>query len=246
MIKLTLAVSRRADWSRKDWLTHYAERHGPLAAGLKLFGSHTVKYVQNYAQDLDSSHELDKYLAKADGVSELWFRDVEALKSAYADPGYMSLLRPDELSFCDLNSIVGGIGREYTIVPEPADDSDRKWVHKSRSRLLIYRKAVSGRSDESLQKLWLESADTIAGDSSFRRYATAYVQTHIQNDESPLPSSCPYGVIDEVWFQSNADAIAWWTASREAESIQKLEQRATSAEETLICLVRSHSVFESA
>jgi hypothetical protein len=158
----------------------------------------------------------------------------------------MRLLRPDELSFCDLNSIVGGIGREHRIVAEAADESDKKWVHKSRCRLLIYRKVAPGLSHESLQKFWLESAETISSNASFYRYAKAYLQTHIQNDESPLPGSCPYAVIDEVWFQSNADAIAWWTATRDVESIQRLEQRATCAAETLICLVRSHSIFEDA
>jgi hypothetical protein len=237
MIKLTLGVSRRADWSREEWLTHYTERHGPLAAGLKIFGSHTLKYVQNYAQTVDESAGLANHASWIDGVSELWFRDVEALRSAYADPGYMSLVRPDELSFCDLNSIMGGVGREYPIVKEPADDSDKKWVHKSRSRLLVYRKAAAGRPDESLQQQWLESADVISHEASFRRYATAYVQTHIQNDESPLPSSCPYGVIDELWFQSNADAIAWWKATREAKAIPELEQQVTAAAETLVLLV---------
>jgi hypothetical protein len=246
MIKLTLGVSRRADWSRQDWLTHYAERHGPLVAGLKIFGSHTLKYVQNYAQTPDESSPIASHASWIDGVSELWYRDVEALKSAYEDPGYMSLIRPDELSFCDLNSILGGVGREYPIVIEPVDDDDKTWVHKDRSRLLVYRKAAPEHSDASLQAAWLESAGTISQDSSFRRYVSAYVQTHIQNDESPLPSSCPFGVIDEFWFRSNADAIAWWQETRVAEPIRELEQRVTSAAEMLICLVRSHSVFEDA
>jgi hypothetical protein len=142
MIKLILGVARRADWSREEWLTHYTERHGPLAAGLKVFSQHTLRYVQNYALTPEIFSTIPNFARQIDGISELWFHDVAVLAAAYADPNYMALVRPDELTFCDLNAITGGIGLEYQILTETLDDTDKKWVRKSRTRLIIFRQAA--------------------------------------------------------------------------------------------------------
>jgi hypothetical protein len=241
MIKLTLGVARRADWSRQEWLTHYTERHGPLAAGLKLFGRHCLRYVQNYALTPPADFIIED---RVDGVSELWFEDVASLQAAYADPGYMNLLRPDELSFCNLNSIIGGVGREYVILAEAMDESDKKWVRKCRSRLLVYRKAAEGISNAGLQRDWLEGAEVISRQENFRHYLRGYVQTHLQSDESPLPGTCPYGAIDEFWFQSDADAVAYWSETRGEPAIDALSARLTVPLEALVVFARPHTVFE--
>jgi hypothetical protein len=241
MIKLTLGVARRADWSRQEWLTHYTERHGPLAAGLKIFGSHCSRYVQNYALTPAADFIIED---RVDGVSELWFDDIASLQAAYADPGYMRLLRPDELSFCDLNAIIGGVGREYVILAEAMDESDKQWLRKCRSRALVYRKAADGISDTDLQREWRDRAELISRQDSFRLYVRGYVQTHLQSDESPLPGTCPYGVIDEFWFESDADAVAYWTETRGEPAIAALEARLTVAAAALVVFARPHTVFE--
>jgi hypothetical protein len=215
------------------------ERHGPLAAGLKLFASHTLKYVQNYA--LPPETPIPNHAANIDGVSELWFDDVAALNAAYADPLYMSLIRPDELSFCDLNSITGRVGREIRITVEPDDESDQKWIRKSRSRLLVYRKAGAGISDAAFQQDWLHAAEAITQEPHFQRLVRAYVQTHIQNNESPLPSTCPFAVIDEFWFRSDADAITYWTKRQDSQ----VAQTHTAPDDALAFFARSHIVFEN-
>jgi hypothetical protein len=244
MLKLILGVSRRADWSRDEWLTHYKERHGPLVAGLEIFGSQTLRYVQNYPFLPPSNAVIPNHAVMIDGISELWYSDLEAIRASYADPAYMSLIRPDELSFCDLNSIVGGIGHEHSIVAEPLQGNDKKWVHRSRCRLLIYRRAAAASSDSTFQRAWLDASERISGEDSFRRYVRAYVQTHIQNEESPLPTSCPYAVIDEFWFRSDADAVAYWQETRSTSLVAQLERTVTLPDEALVCFVHSHTVFE--
>jgi hypothetical protein len=222
-------------------LTHYQERHGPLAAGLKIFGSHCLRYVQNYVQTPASNLSIED---RVDGISELWFDDLGSLQAAYADPGYMSLLRPDELSFCDLNSIIGGVGREHVILAESMDDSDKKWLRKCRSRLSVYRKASAGTSDAVLQREWLQGAAAISLEENFQQFVRGYVQTHLQGDESPLPGTCPYGVIDEFWFQSDADAVAYWTQTRRTGVMGGLEARWTVQDEAFVVFARPHTVFE--
>jgi hypothetical protein len=241
MIKLTLGVAKRADWSREEWLTHYTERHGPLAAGLKIFGSHCLRYVQNYVRMPAADFIIED---RVDGVSELWFTDIASLQAAYADPGYMRLLRPDELSFCDLNSIIGGVGLEHIILAETMDDSDKKWLHKCRARLLVYRKAAAGISDADLQREWLQGTEGVSRQDSFRRYVRGYTQTHLQSDKSPLPGTCPYGLIDEFWFQSDADAVAYWAGTRGEAVVIALEARLTVPLEALVVFARPHTVFE--
>jgi hypothetical protein len=240
MIKLILGVSRRADWSREEWLTHYQERHGPLVAGLRLFGSHTRKYVQNYAIWPEETSGITNHV---DGISELWFNDIESLKAAYADPAYMDLVRPDELCFCDLNSVIGGIGHEYPVLVEATENTDKTWVRKSRVRLIIFRIAADGLSDAALRNEWLSAADEISHCPSFARYVRAYVQTHLRNDESPLPSGSPFGVIDEFWFQTEADAFAYWRDISETGPIRRLALQFTAPASAITCLVRGHAVF---
>jgi hypothetical protein len=244
MLKLILGVSRRADWSRDEWLVHYKERHGPLVAGLQIFGSQTLRYVQNYAFSPPSNAVIPNHAVMIDGISELWYSDLEAIRAAYADPAYMSRIRPDELSFCDLHSIVGGIGREHSILAEPLQANDKKWVHRSRCRLIIYRKAASHSSASTFQRAWLDATEKMSSEHNFRRYVRAYVQTHIENEASPLPTSCPYAVIDEFWFESEEDALAYWQETRSSSLTSRLERSASSPNEALLCFVHSHTVFE--
>ena len=39
---------------------------------------------------------------KYDGITELWFDDVEAIGRLFSDPEYLERIRPDEASFLDL------------------------------------------------------------------------------------------------------------------------------------------------
>lgn len=41
---------------------------------------------------------------KYDGITELWFDDVDALARCFGDAEYMAIIRPDEEKFLDLHA----------------------------------------------------------------------------------------------------------------------------------------------
>ncbi len=58
------------------------------------------RYVQQHALPVElPGMPPPKY----DGITELWFDDVESLGRCFSDPEYMARVRPDEEAFLDLH-----------------------------------------------------------------------------------------------------------------------------------------------
>ena len=54
---------------------------------------------------------------KYDGVTELWFDDVDALAHCFSNPEYIERIRPDEASFLDLERCDFIISEEHPVFP---------------------------------------------------------------------------------------------------------------------------------
>ena len=59
------------------------------------------RYVQQHAIAADLPGMPP---TKYDGITELWFDDVESPARCFSDPEYLSRIRPDEESFLDLHA----------------------------------------------------------------------------------------------------------------------------------------------
>lgn len=53
---------------------------------------------------------------KYDGITELWFDDVQALARCFSDSEYMKRIRPDEQTFLDLHACDFIVSTENTVV----------------------------------------------------------------------------------------------------------------------------------
>jgi hypothetical protein len=53
-------------------------------------------------------------------------RKYEDFKNAFEDPEYMEKIRPDEMTFVDISSIVMTIGYEYVVVEADDFESSQK------------------------------------------------------------------------------------------------------------------------
>ena len=54
---------------------------------------------------------------KYDGITELWFDDVEAIGRLFSDDEYMKVVRPDEASFLDLERCDFIVSEENFVFP---------------------------------------------------------------------------------------------------------------------------------
>ncbi|MDA0822012.1 MAG: EthD domain-containing protein [Proteobacteria bacterium] len=113
MIKITIFVVRKASLTFEEFDTYWREKHAPLIKSVKDFSRHVRKYVQSHraSSDVPFAQQGDY-----DGVAELWFDSVESLNTAFAEPKYMELIRPDELKFVDLDRCVSIVCEEFQVI----------------------------------------------------------------------------------------------------------------------------------
>lgn len=103
MIKLLVFLKRKKGMSSEDFHKYWTTRHAEIVTAVPDF----MKYVKRYVQ----SHNVDNALLDFpggghngfDGMVELWFDDVAAMKAAFETPGYIGTIRPDEPNFLDMD-----------------------------------------------------------------------------------------------------------------------------------------------
>lgn len=102
MIALIVAARRRADLSRDEFVDHWLNRHGPLVLSVPEFARYLKRYVL-HPYDADGAGQSLVLGAESeyDGVGELWFDSHAAMVSAFSEPRYLEIIRPDEDRFLD-------------------------------------------------------------------------------------------------------------------------------------------------
>lgn len=72
------------------------------------------RYVQQHALPIDLPGMPP---VQYDGITELWFDDVEALGRCFSDSDYLARVRPDEASFLDLHACQFVVSTENPVLP---------------------------------------------------------------------------------------------------------------------------------
>ncbi len=121
MIKMSVAIYRRADLSREQFLHHWQTVHADL---LKRYASalRVRRYVQLHGEDLDMTRrmtETRQCQPPHDGVVQIWWDSEEdriaALESEEGREG-SRLLREDEDNFCDMSRATVVFGHENVVI----------------------------------------------------------------------------------------------------------------------------------
>lgn len=99
MVKFSILLARHTDMSHEDFVYYHKNRHAPLFTSLPEVQQYVRKYVQCHTLPI-SLPGLP--LLAFDGVTELWFDDVESIGKVFTSEPYMQLIRPDEEKFLDL------------------------------------------------------------------------------------------------------------------------------------------------
>lgn len=245
MIKLTAALLPKEGWTVEEWLTHYRERHAALTAATRNFNRHAVRYLQNsalHSPQIPAFPELDNARV---AVTELWFESLSKIAEAYNEPDYFTYLRTDELRFNTFEGIVAGVAEEHEVFSQwvHADD-DRSYLLRPRVKIFAFRTRRDGIERDVMQQHWAgDRVGAFADFAPYREYVRRYVQTRMLDADIGLPGGVSHDLIDEFYFDSVAEAIAFWSALR-SDAGQRAADAAHSAPDKLwIMFATEHEVF---
>lgn len=98
MIKLSVFLTRRADLTHEEFSKYWEEKHAPLLESLPEVQQHVRRYVQ---QDAVTGLPDGLAVASFDGISELWFDNLDAVTAAMSSPTYASVAAADGENFLD-------------------------------------------------------------------------------------------------------------------------------------------------
>jgi uncharacterized protein (TIGR02118 family) len=98
LIKLSAFLTRRADFTRKQFNDYWLDKHAPLVRSFPEIQANVRKYVQQVASDgLPDGIPVISY----DGIGELWFDDLEGALTAMTSENYRTIVAEDESRFLD-------------------------------------------------------------------------------------------------------------------------------------------------
>jgi uncharacterized protein (TIGR02118 family) len=113
MIKLSILMVRRSDFTYDRFIQYWREVHAPLFAAQ----SESKKYVRRYIQDHRTHDALPGTTASNfDGIAEIWFDDISAAKAFFESDGYQKNVIPDEEAFMDRKRCELLYAHEYNVM----------------------------------------------------------------------------------------------------------------------------------
>jgi uncharacterized protein (TIGR02118 family) len=98
MVKLIVAVKRRADMSVEAFQHHWRTQHARLVRDCPA----SARYIRRYVQCLTLPAHYAAGEPAFDGTAELWFDSDEDRAKFFSDPDYLDSVQPDEGRFADM------------------------------------------------------------------------------------------------------------------------------------------------
>ncbi len=112
MVKLIVAVKRRADLSVEAFQQHWRTRHAPLVLACPA----TARYIRGYVQCLTIPAAYADGEPSFDGTAELWFDSDEDRARFFSDPDYLQTVQPDEARFADMQQTRFFVTEEHRVI----------------------------------------------------------------------------------------------------------------------------------
>lgn len=108
MVKLIYCITRKAGLSVAEFQSYWRDTHAPIAGAIPGLR----RYVQCHTlPELYGDANAPSY----DGAAELWFDDMESLRSAMASPE-LKAARDDERNFIDHSRTALFVTEEHPVV----------------------------------------------------------------------------------------------------------------------------------
>ena len=112
MIKLIVAIKRKAGMSPDEFHKHWRTTHAQLVKT----NAASLKYVRKYNQCHTLAGEYARGEVAYDGAAELWFDNVADKERFFSDPEYLAKIRPDESRFADMTKTVFFVTEEEPVL----------------------------------------------------------------------------------------------------------------------------------
>ncbi|ADB39821.1 EthD domain-containing protein [Spirosoma linguale] len=113
MVKFSIFLRKRAGMSHQEFVAYHTQQHAPLFKALPEVQHYVRHYVQCHALPVSLPGFPSMYY---DGITELWFDDVEAIGRLFSAPEYLALIRPDEEKFIAMDECGFLIAEETVII----------------------------------------------------------------------------------------------------------------------------------
>jgi uncharacterized protein (TIGR02118 family) len=114
VIKLIVAVRKRADMSVEDFQQHWRNNHADLVRN----NPATKRYIRKYVQCHTLPDQYELGAVAFDGTAELWFDSADDKDAFFSDPDYLRDIQPDEARFADMTETVFFVTREETVLDQ--------------------------------------------------------------------------------------------------------------------------------
>lgn len=111
MVKLTIAVKKKADISVEDFHDYWRTTHAELIKGLGI-----SRYIRKYVQCHTAAEEYAAGEPAYDGTAEVWFDSAADKEKFLADPEFAEKVVPDNLKFADMEKTVFFLTREEAVI----------------------------------------------------------------------------------------------------------------------------------
>lgn len=115
-ISLIVFIKRRPDMTADAFSHYWREVHAPLLLACTDFSRHILRYEQFHGSEQTTTlGAMFGASGDFDGVAAITFADAHTLKAAFAEPHYLSDVRPDEPNFVDLDNCLSFIAHPQLI-----------------------------------------------------------------------------------------------------------------------------------
>ena len=113
MIKFSILLARKPTLTHAEFVNHHRTVHAGLFMSVAVVKQTVRRYIQQHAIPVELPGMPP---VKYDGITELWFDDVDSLARCFSDAEYLRLIRPDEESFLDLHACDFIVSTENVVV----------------------------------------------------------------------------------------------------------------------------------
>jgi hypothetical protein len=205
LIKFIIGFERAEGLTRQECQQYLADAHGKLVASVPEFRRHVLRYVQNFAIETPA---IECAGFDADGAAELWFDNMATFLTAFGEPRYLELIRPDELRFAHPHRLIVAFTQEHTVFATACAKN---------LKLFRFLTPAQGISPSAFRSAWREHyAERLATDATVASVVTRYVQNwSVPANSNPFPLARPFAGIDQFCFCNEAGLHRFVEAERE-------------------------------
>ena len=114
MIKFSILLKRKSSLTQDEFVDYHRNAHAALFMSVPVVRETVRRYVQQHALPVELPGMPP---VQYDGITELWFDDVDAIAQLFSDDEYMRVIRPDEASFIDLEHCDFIVSEENSVFP---------------------------------------------------------------------------------------------------------------------------------